>query len=87
MITQVLMNTLTELMVFFVAALPPLPTEYATAIAAATDAAHQFGTYLSLLGPLIPWDVVGYVLQWWLGLLAFYVAMQVVRLILWLIGR
>ena len=87
MITQGLLDFFSLWCAGMLALIPPLPGEWGSAIAGVADAGAYFGSLLANLGPVVPWNTIGNVIQWWIASLTFWAAMLGLRLVLWIIGR
>ena len=87
MISQLLMDFVATLIALLIASIPPLPVEVTTAATWIADASTWLGTNLSVFGVLIPWGTVTMIVQWWVGLLTFWLAMVALRAVLTALGR
>lgn len=87
MITQVLLNMASELLLLFVTQIPDMPSEWLGAIGWVQSAGSSLGSLLAKLGIVIPWYVVFSVVQAWAGAVVFWGAVQLVRFVLWAVGR
>lgn len=87
MITQIVLDWLASVFAALVSAMPPLPVEFLDAVDWISDAGSWFATYLSAYGVIIPWGTLTMIVQWWLGLLVFWLAMLVLRAVLVALGR
>lgn len=87
MVIQILLDFLAEMFESFILLIPPAPPEFAQALNVIGTGMDNLAFILGKLGPIMPWDTFGVVLQWWIGSLVFFAAMLVVRVVLWAVGR
>ena len=87
MIYQILLDFVAELMAAFIILIPPAPPEMSQALNAIGAGMESIAQIVSKLGPIMPWDTFGVVVQWWLGSLIFFAACLVIRVVLFAIGR
>lgn len=87
MIIQGLMDFASQWLAGLVSLLPPLPAELASQVGGAAGAAQDLGATVARFGIIIPWDVVSGCLATFVALMGFWGAVQVVRLVLWAVGR
>jgi hypothetical protein len=87
MIIQTLMDVISLMVAGMLDLLPALPPEWFDALGAVTDFGSWAGTNLARFGILVPFETVGFVIQWWAAALLFWALMMGVRLILFIAGR
>lgn len=67
--------------------IPPMPSNMDAVLNAIAAGGSWLGSTLAPLGALVPFSSMTMVLQWWLGSLAFWLAMAGLRAALWVLGR
>lgn len=87
MITQSLLDWLSQLMAGIVSTIPPLPGSTGTLITEVESAVEQFAQTAAYLSPLVPYDVFPVLLSYWGGLMLVWSGYLALRLALWVINR
>jgi len=86
-ITQLILDFLSRAVGNLLASLPPLPTQWGTALGWVGAGGTQLSSLLGKLGVILPWYAIEAVAAAWVGLLAFWFAMLIWRAVLWAFGR
>lgn len=87
MITQTIIDFFVLIVAWLVSLIPDLPPEVQEAIGQLYEASDDLGTDAAKLGVIVPWTTIGAMVPLWLGVMGFWGAALVVRLIIWAVGR
>lgn len=87
MITQGILDFLSQFIAGIVRLIPAMPPELQTALGYLESFGTLMATYLEPFGVIMPWATFGQLITVWLGAMTFWLAMLALRLILWLVGR
>lgn len=87
MIIQGLLDFLSIALSELLLLLPPIPSQWTTTLAWLQTGGTWLGTTLAKFSPVVPWLVIQSIVTVWIGLLTFWAAMLVMRLVLWVLGR
>jgi hypothetical protein len=87
LISQIILNFLASAMAGLIAIVPDMPPEWDPAIAGVTDFGNTLAATISNYGIVVPFAAIWLVISAYLGVLGFWAAVQVVRLVLWLANR
>lgn len=87
MIVQLLIEFLQDVVIGLISQLADPPTALVDAVSAVTNAGVGLSAYLPKLGVIVPWSTMGTIIGWWLSVWAFWLSVQLIRLILWIVGR
>jgi hypothetical protein len=87
MIVQWILDTLRDLIRFWIDAFPGLPEVFYDAQAWLVTGGAFLNDQVSAYGVLVPFAAINALLTAWLGVLAFWVAAVAIRVVLWAIGR
>lgn len=87
MIVQFLLDVASLWVSGFMTMIPPLPGWYITAVGQYSNGVDTLITAAAPWGFIVPWLTFVTVIQWWLGFLTFYIGVQLVKFVLWLMGR
>jgi len=86
-IVQGILDFISSVLSGLIDLIPPLPGSTADSLAAISGSGSTLGAILTKLGILIPWGTVSACLTVWVGLITYWGASLLVRVILWLVGR
>ena len=88
MITQLLLNYLAQDLAAFWSIVPALPgTLDSTVINPILAAESWFTSHLGDVGVVVPWGEMTSLVGVFIGILVFWVAVQAIRVVLWLVNR
>lgn len=87
MVIQGLLDIISQWIAGILGLIPPLPADWDGMLDTITDGGNWVGSVLSPLGAIMPYTSMTTVVQWFLGALTFWLAMSVLRLALWVLGR
>lgn len=87
MITQQLLNYIAQDLAFFWSSLPALPAGLNTVIGNIATAEEWLSSHLANLGVIIPWTELSALVGFFVAILGFWVIVQGVRVVLWIVNR
>lgn len=87
MIVQWLLDFLRDVIVAWIRGIPQPPAVIWDWRNWFVTSGAQLNELVSKFGIVIPWETFGTLVAMWLGVLAFWLLMLVIRIVLWALGR
>jgi len=86
-IVQILLDAMSLWLSGFITLLPAVPAVLLDALNSWQLGMAYIVEFAAPYGFIVPLATISYIVNWWVGWLGFWVAMQGVRLLLWIAGR
>lgn len=87
MITQMILDALSQFVAGLIDLVPPLPYSVQSAVDGISSGLDSLSASFEPLGAVVPFEVIGGMLAGWTALLGFWAATVVARVVLWAIDR
>ena len=87
MITQVFLNWITTTVAGLITLIPPFPSQLSVWIGYINTGTAWMGAHLQVFGILIPWSLVGTLIQAWLLCIAFWASSWIIRFVIATVGK
>lgn len=87
MIIQTLLDWYTSIIVGFVQLVPPLPADLSNALRLTSNAGTSLAPKVAAFGVVVPFEVINGCIQAWVGLVAWWFSMVLLRVVVWVAGR
>lgn len=87
MIIQAFLNWLSELIAAMIRPIPALPPELGGMLAQMEEGIGQFAATAAVWGPIVPFGAIAGIVQVYLGLMVYWLAVLGVRFVAWALGR
>lgn len=87
MIIQIILDAASYWVAGAISLLPPTPQALLDLLAGFNNGVAFMIAKIAPFGVILPFVQIGNVLQWWIGLLAFWALTLPLKLVLWLMGR